>query len=53
MLPMATISAKSPKKDLPQSFERSIVDLANASATDHLTQSFRKPGVVRVECKFT
>lgn len=45
--------SKVTEKNLPQSFERSIVDLANASATDHLKKSFRKPGVVRLECKFT
>lgn len=52
MFPMAMNSAKSPKK-LPQSFGRSIIDLANASATDHLTKSFRKPGVERLEYECT
>lgn len=53
IFPRAQISARSPEKNLPPSFERLIIALANASATDHLTKSFRKPSVVRLECEST
>ena len=49
----AQISETSLKKHLRLSSKSSIIDLANASVTGRLMKSFRKLGVVHLECEST